>query len=228
MEKTMSIYAEKLTAKADFAGRYARLDKSTLGDNYTIWKSAIVGCLSAAYHVYESRHNNGMNESANVDMSALYEKVGVLRNLIGEVNGAKINSALLAETMVGLSHTSRKAAFSETAASADCDHESAKAAKRVIAARPVTATFTEDAKTKALEKAQSAIDAASAKIDELMQISGNYRDVPVPVSAAMFLSKAEVELRTIVNNQNAKSWEQVQAEKAAQKAARAARRTNKK
>ena len=218
--KTMSIYAEKLTAKADFAGKYAKMTKDVLGDNYGTWKSAIVDCLGEAYKVYEIRHNNGMAETVNIDMSALYAKVAVVRNLIGEVNGMKINSALIAETMIGVSHTFRKACFSNEAAHADCTLDSAKAVKRNIEKRPVTATFTEEAKAKAIAQAQTDINNAMARIDELMQVAGNYRDVPQPVSETMFLVNVEKELRTIVNNQSAKSWEQVQAEKQALKEAR--------
>jgi hypothetical protein len=225
--KTMSIYAEKLTAKADFSGKYAKLDKATLGDNYKIWKSTIVDCLSEAYKVYETRHNNGMVEDVKVDMSALYSKVVEVRNMIGEVNGMKINSALIAEAMIGNSYSFRRAAFSNEAASADCDLASAQASMRTINARPITNTFTEEAKAIAVEKAQSVIDSAKARIDELAQIAGNYRDVPTPVSDSAFLSAIEKELRTIVNKQSAKSWEQVQAEKAALNEARKARRNAK-
>lgn len=227
MSKTMSIYAQKLSEKADFAGKYARLNKETLGENYPVWKSTIVDCLSEAYKVYEVRHNNGMSEDVSVDMSALYTKVNTVRNMIGEVNGMKLNSALLAETMVGASHTTRKACFSNESASADCDLASAQASMRVVKARPVNATFTEEAKAQAIAKAQTAIDTAKARIDSLMQASGNYRDVPCPVSETAFLSKVEVELRTIVNQQNAKTWEQVQAEKKALNEARKARRKSK-
>ena len=66
MSKTMSIFAEKLTAKADYAGKYAKLDKATLEDNYPIWKSTIVACLESAYAVYEVRHNNGMADNINL------------------------------------------------------------------------------------------------------------------------------------------------------------------
>jgi hypothetical protein len=114
--------------------------------------------------------------------------------MIGEVNGMKINSALLAETLVGLSHTTRKACFSNEAAHADCALASAQAAMRVAKARPINATFTEEIKDAAVADAQAAIDAAKTRIDELMQAAGNYRDVPCPVSETMFLAKAEVEL----------------------------------
>ena len=227
MEKTMSIYAQKLAEKAEFAKKYARMNKDTLGENYVIWKSTIVDCLIEAYKVYEFRHNNGMAENVKPDMSALYAKVNAVRNMIGEVNGMKLNSELLAETMVGASHTMRTACYSNDGATADCELESAKAAMRVVKARPVTAIFTEEAKAEAIAKAQTVIDAAKAKVDKLLQKSGNYRDVPTPVSDASFLAKVEAELRTIVNQQNAKSWEQVQAEKKALNDARKARRKSK-
>lgn len=224
MSKTMSIYAEKLSEKSEFSGKYARLDKKTLGDNYPIWKSAIVDCLSEAYMVYTVRHNNGMAENVNVDMSGLYAKVNVVRNLIGEVNGMKLNSALLAETMVGASHVARRGCYTNEAASADCDLASAQASMRVVKARPVNATFTEEAKAQAIAKAQTAIDTAKARIDSLMQTAGNYKDTPTMVSDSAFMSKVEVEIRTIVCRQNAKSLEEIQAEKKALNEARKARR----
>lgn len=228
MSKTMSIFAEKLTAKANFSGKYAKLDKTTLGDeNYKVWKSTIIACLSEAYHVYEVRHNNGMAEDVSVDMSALYAKVGAVRAMIGDVNGMKLNSALIAEAMIGKSYGFRRASFSNDAASADCDLASAQASMRVVNARPVNATFTAEAKAQAVAKAQTAIDSAKARIDELAQQSGNYRDVPCPVSDTAFLSAMEKELRTIVNQQNAKPWAQVQAEKKALNDARKARRNSK-
>lgn len=226
--KTMSIYAEKLTARADFSGKYAKLDKATLGDeNYKVWKSTIVDCLSEAYKVYEVRHNNGMAEDVSVDMSALYTKIGAVRDMIGEVNGMKLNSAIIAEAMIGKSYGFRRACFSNDGASADCDLASAQASMRIVKARPVNATFTEDAKAQAIAKAQTAIDNAKARIDELAQEAGNYRDVPCPVSDTAFLTAIEKELRTIVNKQAAKSWEQVQAEKKALRDARKARRSAK-
>ena len=225
---TMTIFATKLTEKADFAGKYAKLNKDTLGDNYATWKSTIVDCLGVAYKVYETRHNNALSDNADIDMTALYTKVYAVRDMIGEVNGMKINSSLLADTMIGMSFTTRKACFSEESATAECNLESAKASKRTIEKRPVTSTFTQEAKDKALKDAQTVIDNAHARIDELMQIAGNYRDVPMPVSETMFLSKVEVELRTIVNAQKAKSWEEVQAEKKAQDEARRSRRNSNK
>lgn len=224
-KNTMSIFAEKLTEKAHFSGKYAKLDKATLGDdNHKVWKSTIIACLSEAYKVYEVRHNNGMSENVSVDMSALYAKVNDVRNMIGEVNGLKLNSALIAEAMIGKSYGFRRTSFSNDAASADCDLASAQASMRVVNARPVNATFTAEAKAQAVAKAQTAIDSAKARIDELAQQSGNYRDVPCPVSETAFLSAMEKELRTIVNQQNAKSWAQVQAEKKALNDARKDRR----
>ena len=222
---TMSIYAEKMTEKADFAGKYAKLDKETLGDNYATWKSTIVDCLGVAYKVYEVRHNNGMADDVKVDLSALYAKVYAVRDMIGEVNGKKLNSALIAETMIGKAATFRKAAYSNEAASAECDLESARASKRVAEKRPITGTFTEEVKAQAIAKAQKAIDDAHARIDALGKIAGNYRDVPTPVSEMAFLSAIEKELRTIVCEQAAKSWEEVQAEK---KALNEARKNNRK
>ena len=225
---TMSIYTKKLTEKANFAGKYAKLNKDILGDDYATWKSTITDCLGVAYKVYESRHNNGLSDNANIDMAALYAKVYAVRDMIGEVNGAKINSALLAETMIGMSFTFRKACYSEEAAEADCNLDSAKASMRIIEKRPVTDKFTKEAKDKAIEDAQKRIDNCRAKIDELMKVSGNYRDIPTPVSETMFLSKVETELRTIINAQKAKTWEQVQAEKKALNDARKNNRKSKK
>lgn len=228
MSKTMSIFAEKLTAKADYSGKYAKLDKATLGeDNYKIWKSTIVDCLSEAYHAYEVRHNNGMADNVSVDMSALYAKVSAVRTMIGDVNGMKLNSALIAEAMIGKSYTFRRACFSNDGATAECDLVSAQASMRVVKARPVNATFTEEAKAHAIAKAQTAIDTAKARIDALAQEAGNYRDVPCPVSDTAFLTAIEKELRTIVNQQNAKPWAQVQAEKKALNDARKSRRKSK-
>lgn len=229
MNKTMSmtIYAEKLSVKADFAGKYAKLTKETLGDNYATWKSTIVDCLGVAYKVYEIRHNNGMADDVDIDMSTLYNKVYAVRDMIGEVKGRKLNSKLIAEIMIGKSSSFRKAAFSNDAASAECDLESARASKRVAEKRPITDAYTEEVKAQAVAKHQADIDSANARIDALMQVPGNYRDVPVPVSDTAFLSAVEKELRTIVNNQNAKSWEQVQAEKQALNDARKKNRKSK-
>ena len=118
--------------------------------------------------------------------------------------------------------------YSEEAAAADCNLDSAKASMRTIEKRPITDKFTKEAKDKAIEDAQKRIDDCRAKIDELMKVSGNYRDIPTPVSETMFLSKVETELRTIVNTQKAKTWEEVQAEKKALKEARKNNRKSKK
>ncbi len=217
---TMSIYAEKLSINAEFAGKYAKLTKDTLGDNYATWKKTIIDCLEVAYDVYEIRHNNGMADDVKVDLSALYEKVYAVRDMIGEVNGRKLNSKLIAETLVGISHTFRKAAFSNDAASAECDLESAKASKRIAEKRPITNSFTEEVKAQAIAKAQKAVDDANTRIDELSKIAGNYRDIPCPVSETLFLNNAEKELRTIVCGQNAKPYAEVMAEKKAQNDAR--------
>ena len=101
MKNTMSIYAEALVSNRSY--KNARVDGNAVGvDNARAWKNLVLGAMKPAYEVRKYRYDNmgKAEEIASCDLSALFDAIRPIVNLIGEVNGDKLNAVNVAEEFV--------------------------------------------------------------------------------------------------------------------------------
>ena len=225
MNKTMSIYAQALTANKQFAKNV--VNAKTLGfSEYRTWKKALVEALHSAYAVAEYRYNNMGNKDAAqaFDLSALYGAIRPIIALIGEVNGDTLNPVNVAEMFVAKSMTFRKISTSTEHAHAVCNRDTARRAYN-SAEQGEMSDKDFAAKMARLEKAW---DDADAEVKRLEDIAGNCKNIPTIVSEGSFVSAIQEALGDAITKQNARPLADILAEKAAKEQARKdKRRANK-
>jgi hypothetical protein len=125
---TMTIFAEALADNRDY--KNARISGNLVGvKNYRLWANAIATLRMSAYKVAVARHDNmGTTADAKADLSAVYEALHTLLDLIGEVNGAKLNARNCAEAIIAQATRIRTIDKTIEMAAARCEKKSAKEA----------------------------------------------------------------------------------------------------
>lgn len=213
MEKTMSIYAEALVSNREF--KSARINGEIVGVTAArVWIAAVKAMLIPAYTVYKYRydHMGDAEKAATVNQSALYDALHVVLNFIGDVNGAKLNAANIAESAISCAVRFRVIDTSEEMAHAHCE--------RNIARKRLNNDDTPEN--------QSAYDKWADECARLENLPGNCKRIVEIQSESTFTRNVELMLGDAILKQSLRSVEDIQAEKAALKAARdAKRRANK-
>ena len=103
MENTtkMTIIAEALADNREY--KNARIDGKTVGvASYRAWTNAVKALRHSAYAVAQFQHANlGNSEVAEpCDMSKIYENLRAVLDLVGVVNGAKLQAQNIAESII--------------------------------------------------------------------------------------------------------------------------------
>lgn len=213
MEKTMSIYAEALVSNREF--KSARINGESVGVTAArVWIAAVKAMLIPAYTVYKYRydHMGDAEKAATVDQSALYDSLRVVLNFVGDVNGAKLNSANIAENVIACAVRFRVIDTSEDMAHARCEKRLAFKALN-------------DDET---PEHQSNYDKWADECKRLESLPGNCKRIVELQSDATFVRNVELMLGDAILKQSLRPVEDILAEKAALKAARAdKRRANK-
>lgn len=213
MEKTMSIYAEALVSNREF--KSARINGESVGVTAArVWIAAVKAMLIPAYSVYKYRydHMGDAEKAATVDQSALYDALHVVLNFIGDVNGAKLNAFNIAESVISCAVRFRVIDTSEEMAHAHCE--------RNIARKRLNNDDTPEN--------QSAYDKWVTECSRLENLPGNCKRIVEIQSESTFTRNVELMLGDAILKQSLRSVEDIQAEKAALKAARAEKRRNNK
>lgn len=184
------------------------LQKVLDSDDVATLRATLSGMRFPAYTVWSTRFDNAKSaEKVNVDMTPLYTRVKALCDLIGEVNGAPIHAENLVELFVAEAHRVRKIDITPEMAHAHALRKSAKERMEENDSDENVAEFNRlDAECKLMENTP-----------------GNCRDQHEPVAESTFVTKCSRLVGAIINDQQAKSVEQVQAEEAARKEAMKAR-----
>lgn len=199
----MSIFAQSLSTIANTKG--IRLNGNLCGSpaDFLKLKNAISAIRLPAYSVYAQRFDNANNgEVVKVDMSALYDATKALCALIGDVNGAPIHAENVVELMISQSFRVRTIDITKDMAHA---HAMKKAAQEEYDENPT-------------EENELALENWKATCKTLETTPGNCRDLRESVSESAFVTKVARLLGAIIDEQKAKSVEQVMAEEAARKA----------
>lgn len=209
MEKTMSIYAEALIANREY--KNARINGETVGvANAKTWIALVKASRVHAYAIRKYRYDN-MGNSADVvacDMSALFDAIRPIVNLIGEVNGDKLNAVNVAEEFVALSVRFRVIDITPEMAHARCNLREARKA------------MNEDENEDTIAK----VEECKAEVEHLESIAGNCKRIVEIQSESAFVKAVEIALGDAINKQELRPVEEILAEKAAKEAERKAKR----
>lgn len=203
----MSIYSNTLSTIANT--KAVKLNGAICGspEDYLKLKNAISATRLPAYAVYAQRFDNAKNGTVNkVDMSALYTAVRALCDLIGDVNGAPIHPENVADLIVSQSFRIRVIDLTPEMAHA---HAMLKSAKERFEDNPT-------------EENELAVEEQKAICKTLESTPGNCRDMREAVSEGAFTNKIARLMGAVINEQKAKSVEEIMAEEAARKEKRKA------
>lgn len=203
----MNIYAQSLSTIAQT--KSVKLNGSLCGTpaDFLKLKSAIAAIRMPAYSVYLRRFNNAKSNTVNtIDLSALYTSTRALCDLLGEINGAPIHPENVAELMVAQSFRVRVI---------DLTNEMAHAHAMLKVARDAYEEDQTDENSATLENWKTTCKA-------LEMTPGNCRDQREAVTESTFVSKIARLMGAVINEQRAKSVEEIMAEEAARKEKRKA------
>lgn len=202
---TMSIFAEALISNRDY--KNAKINGEIVGvSNARLWINSVKAIRMPAYAVRVYRHDNMGNAEAveAFDQTALYNAISPVLELIGEVNGAKLNAKNVAEEI--LSNVVRFRAI-------DTSNEMAHARlEKKLAKQALDAEETEET--------QANYDKWTEEVKRLEALPGNCKKVAEIQSESAFVKAVELLLGDAITKQAMKSAEQVAAEEEAKRKAR--------
>lgn len=201
----MTIFAEALVDNREY--KNARINGEAVGvANSRKWLAAVKAIRMPAYAVRVYRYNN-MGEAETVakcDETPVYNALAPILDMVGEVNGAKLNAHNIAEEIIANAMTFRVIDITPEMAHARCEKCEAK---------------------KAMDKDENeetiaAYDAAVEEVKRLEGEPGNCKRIPQIVKDAAFVRAVEILLGDAICKQGAKSAEEVAAEEEARRQAR--------
>lgn len=205
---TMSIFAEALINNREY--KSMRINGKAVGvSNSRMWMSAVKALRIPAYAIREYRYNHmGDAEAvAPCDQSALYAALKNVLEMIGEVNGAKLDAFNCAEEIISSAMRFRAIDTSAEMAHAHAMKKSAK----------------EDLSDDDTEENQAEYDKWVEECKRLEALPGNCTKIPDIQSEGAFVKNVEMLLGDAIKKQKAKSVEQVMAEIAEKEALRKAK-----
>lgn len=210
---TMSIFAEALIDNLDYKAN--RINGEAVGvSNARKWNTAVKDLLIPAYRVRVYRYNNMGNAEtvAPYDETPLYNALQVVLDMVGEVNGAKLDTHNCAEEIIANAMKFRVIDTSPEMAHAHSEkREAAKALKE-----------------NETEENQANYDKWVEECKRLEELPGNCKRIPDVQADSTFVKAVEHLLGAAITKQKAKSAEEVEAEREAKRQARRAKTAAKK
>lgn len=195
--KTMSIYAEALINNREY--KSMKINGEAVGvSNARAWISAVKALRIPAYAVREYRYNHmGDTEVvAPCDQSILYEAIRKVLEMVGEVNGAKLDALNVAEEVIASAMRFRVIDTSNEMAHARAMKKSAREA------------LEEDDS----EEAQAEYDKWVEECKRLEALPGNCKKIPDIQAEGTFVKNVETLLGDAILKQKAKSVDEIMAE----------------
>ena len=201
----MTIFAEALVDNREY--KNARINGEAVGvANSRKWIAAVKAIRIPAYAVRVYRYNN-MGEAETVakcDETPVYNAIAPVLDMIGEINGAKLNSHNVAEELIANAMRFRVIEITPEMAHARYEKRAAKKAME----------------ENECEETISAYDNWVEEVKRLEGEPGNCKRIPEIVSESAFVKSVEILLGDAINKQAMKSAEEVAAEEEAKRAAR--------
>jgi hypothetical protein len=201
----LSIFAEALVDNREY--KNARINGEAVGvANSRKWANAVKAIRMPAYAVRVYRYNH-MGEAETVamcDESAVYNAIAPVLEMVGIVNGAKLNSHNVAEEIISNVLRFRVIDTSNEMAHARLEKRLAKQA------------MDEDENEDTIAK----FDHWTEEVKRLESEPGNCKRIPEIVSESAFVKAVEILLGDAISKQAMKSAEEVAAEEEARRQAR--------
>jgi hypothetical protein len=205
MSKNLSIFAEALVDSRDY--KNAKINGEAVGvANSRKWIAAVKAIRIHAYAIRVYRYNNmGETETvAQCNETPVYDALAPILEMVGIVNGAKLNAHNIAEEVIANAMTFRVVDTSNEMAHARLEKKLAKQAME------------EDEN----EDTISAYDHWVEEVKRLEGLPGNCKRIPEIVKESAFVRSVEILLGDAISKQTAKSAEAVAAEEEAKRQAR--------
>lgn len=194
---TMSIYAEALINNREY--KSMRINGEAVGvSNARAWMSAVKSLRIPAYAIREYRYNH-MGDAETVvacDQSTLYEAIRKVLDMIGVVNGAKLDAFNVAEEVISSAMRFRVIDTSNEMAHA---RAMKKSAKEAMGDNPT-------------EEDEAEFEKWSLECKRLEALPGNCKKIPDIQSEGVFVKTVEMLLGDAIKKQKAKSVEEIMAE----------------
>lgn len=212
-EKTMSIYAEALINNREY--KNARVNGEAVGvANARTWATAVKALRIPAYaiRVYRYNHMGDTEVVTPCDQTALYNALKPVLEMVGIVNGAKLDAHNCAEEIISNAMRFRTIDISEDMAHAHNERRLAK-----------SALLEEET-----DENQANYDYWDNECKRLEALPGNCKRIPDIQAEATFTKAVEILLGDAITKQAAKSAEEVAAEEEARRQARRAKTAEKK
>ena len=210
---TMSIFAEALISNLDY--KNARVNGEAVGvSKARLWNGAVKALLIPAYAIRKYRYDHmGDTETvAPCDETPLYEALKPVLEMVGEVNGAKLDAHNCAEEII-----SNAMKFRVIDTSTEMAHARLQ---KSLAKKALTAEDTEEN----AEEYDKWVD----ECKRLEELPGNCKKIPDIQAESAFIKAVEHLLGAAITKQKAKSVEDIEAEKEAKRAERRAKTAAKK
>jgi hypothetical protein len=202
----------------------AKLDAEKVGvDEFSSWKFAETVAYEALYRYASARNNTAhMGENASVDAtltSNAMKSIQMLLDCIGEVNGHAIckNQSMLDVLADCVIATKKPLAG-----------EALKQDSIVKNFRSQLKEVNDGMSAEYVEKLTSDYESAKIKLAELKKLEDSCTTVCTRVTFNSFRAKLELAMGGIVAEQDAKTWEELEAEKEERRKARRAKTAEKK
>lgn len=194
---SMSIYAEALINNREY--KSMRINGEAVGvSNARVWMQAIKALRIPAYAIREYRYNH-MGDAEAVtpcDQSTLYTAIKVVLDMIGEVNGAKLDAFNVAEEVISSAMRFRVIDTSNEMAHARAMKKSAK----------------EDMGDNPTEEEEAEFEKWTLECKRLEALPGNCKKIPDIQSEGAFVKTVEMLLGDAIKKQKAKSVEEIMDE----------------
>lgn len=210
---TMSIFAEALVNNREY--KNARVNGEAVGVSKSRqWIAAVKSLRLPAYavRVYRYNHMGDAEAVAQCDQTPLYSALAPVLEMVGTVNGAKLNSRNVAEEIISNAVRFRVIDITPEMAHARCDLREARKAMN----------------EEETEETISAYETAKAEVARLEELPGNCKRIAEIQSETSFVKAVEILLGDAILKQSMKSVEQVAAEEEAKRAERRAKTKAKK
>ena len=187
------------------------------------WKTLFTNLHKAAYEVYELCENDEPTEEdlEGMDLDSVFNALRELYNAIGEINGHKMYVTFKAAVhIIGKSGTGN-------------GNEYAPALQFVMSKKSNAQTYLRNLKKingvnpEAIKEQEEIIEAADEEIAALKNTPDMWKKIPTRTKPDQFRADVERYIARAVKGQKAKSWDALEAEKAARKDAKKKKRQQK-
>lgn len=213
METKMTIFAEALADNRNY--KNARIDGKSVGiAEYRAWSNAVKALRYPAYAIRQYRHANlGNAETVTpCDMTNLFKALHVVLDLVGIVNGAKLDAKNCAEEIIAQASRIRTIDITPEMAHARLEKRNAKKA------------LDENEN----DETRKAYDDATAEVERLESEPNNCKKIIEIQTETAFVKTVELLLGDAITKQTMKTLEEVLAEEEAKRQARRAKTAAKK